>query len=139
MSDLRTETRVDPAGAPKAPDGPFAPENFTTMLLMALVGIVGGLVSFYRKWKEGHVRAFNVLEFIGEIVVSGLCGVVSWWIFKGASVNEYLTAAGVAIVGHMGTRAIFIAERAVETMVTRRADAVSPLPTPPADVPEEPK
>lgn len=70
-------------------------------------------MAFYKKWKEGNVRAFNITELVGELLVSGFCGVVSFWLFKGLGVNEYLTAAGVAIVGHMGARAMFLAEKAL--------------------------
>lgn len=110
-----------PATKTQAPDGPLSSGQVGPTLLMAAVAMIGGVLSFYRKWKEGKVRAFNITEFIGEVVVSGVCGVVGYWFLKGFDVNPYLTAAGVAVIGHMGTRAIFITEQALEKLLDRKA------------------
>lgn len=56
----------------------------------------------------------NISELIGEMLVSSFVGLVTFWICKSYGVNEYLTAAGVAIAGHMGTRALFLAEQWIE-------------------------
>jgi uncharacterized membrane protein (DUF4010 family) len=78
------------------------------------VAAAGGAVSFYQKVKAGKVRAFNVTEFIGEIFTSAFVGLVTFWICKYYGVGEYMTAAAVAITGHMGARAIFLAEQFIE-------------------------
>jgi hypothetical protein len=91
--------------------GPFVANNFWPTVWMAAVALTGGAVSFYQKVKNGNARAINITEFIGEMFTSAVVGVVTFWICKGFGVNEYLTAAGVAITGHMGARAIFIAEQ----------------------------
>lgn len=98
-------------------DDPFSHKNLIATAYMAAVAGAGGLVSFYQKVKAGKVRAFNVVEFVGEIVISGAVGILTYWICKGLEVNEYLTVAGVAITGHMGARAIFVAETKIEEMV----------------------
>jgi hypothetical protein len=113
------EIRQDPTLTGR--EGPLSSDQAVPTLIMAAVAMIGGALSFYRKWKEGKVRAFNITEFVGEIVVSGVCGVVGYWVLKGFDVNPYLTAAGVAIIGHMGTRAIFIAEQFIEKVVDRKA------------------
>lgn len=105
-------------------DDPFSTKNLIAAGYMAAVASIGGIVSFYQKVKVGKVRAFNVVEFVGEIVISGIVGVLTYWICKGLEVNEYLTVAGVAITGHMGTRAIFIVESKVETFL----DTISKTP-----------
>lgn len=117
---MAAEVRVNPAA--KHQEGPFSPDQMGPTLTMAAIAMIGGILSFYRKWKEGKVRAFNITEFVGEIVVSGVCGVVGYWLLQGFEVNPYLQAAGVAIIGHMGTRAIFIAEQAVEKLVERKTN-----------------
>lgn len=116
-----SEVKTEVVQINKAPAGPFSQENFGPTVIMAMVAIVGGGLAFYRKWKEGHVRAFNFVELIGELAVSGGAGLVAYWMFKGFGVNEYLTAAGVGIIGHMGSRAIFMAEQAVEKIVEKKA------------------
>lgn len=94
-----------------AENGPFVAKNLWPTVWMATVALAGGAVSFYQKVKAGNARAFNITELIGEMFTSAVVGVVTFWICKGFGVDEYLTAAGVAITGHMGARAIFIAEQ----------------------------
>ena len=104
-----TET---PATPPVVADtGPLDPSQIIPTLVMLLIGAAGGFVAFYRKWKDGHVRAFNVTELLGELLVSGLCGIGAYWVCKGLEVNPWLTAATVGVIGHMGSRAVFMAEQ----------------------------
>lgn len=102
--------------------GPFDWKNLIPTIWMLLVAGAGGAVSWYGKVKAGHARAFNLTELIGEMLVSAFVGVVTYWICKGFGVSEWLTAAGVAISGHMGARAIFILERAIEKKVETMAE-----------------
>ena len=71
---------------------------------------LGGVVSFMRKLQHGHVRAFNVVEFIGEIVTSAFAGVITFWMCEHSGLSPLVTAAFVGISGHMGSRALFMAE-----------------------------
>lgn len=91
--------------------GPFSPQNFWPSVWMAIIGALGGLMSFYRKMKAGQTRAINVVELIGELFVSAMVGLVTYWICKSFNVDPWLTAVGAAVSGHMGTRAIFMGEQ----------------------------
>jgi hypothetical protein len=103
----------------KEPDGPLTPSQAIPTAIMFFVAMLGGFVAFYRKYKDGNARAFNFTELIGEMVVSGLCGVFAYWAFNGLGVNPWLTAAGVGIVGHMGSRALFMAEKFMQSAAER--------------------
>ena len=105
---------VTDAAKTAAESGPFVATNLVPTLWMAAIAILGGFVSFLQKVKAGKARAFNIMELAGEMLVSGFVGVVTYWLCQAYNVNPYLTAAGVAIAGHMGTRAIFIAEQWAE-------------------------
>ena len=74
------------------------------------LAILGGVVSFMRKLQQGHVRAFNIVEFIGEIVTSAFAGVITFWLCENAMLSPLVTAAFVGVSGHMGSRAIFMVE-----------------------------
>ena len=74
------------------------------------LAILGGVVSFMRKLQQGHVRAFNIIEFIGEIVTSAFAGVITFWLCENAALSPLVTAAFVGVSGHMGSRAIFMLE-----------------------------
>lgn len=91
--------------------GPLAPGQLMPTLIMFAIAAAGGFVAFYRKWKDGNVRAFNFTELVGELVVSGLCGVGAYWMCRAFEINPWMTAALVGMVGHMGSRAIFLLEQ----------------------------
>ena len=113
------EVEAAKAAAEVANGGPFSVQSLVPTLWMVGVAICGGAVSFYRKVKDGKARAFNLTEFIGEIFTSAFVGLVTFWICKFYGVGEYLTAAAVAITGHMGARAIFVTEQWIENKVKK--------------------
>lgn len=105
-------------------DDPFSWKNIIPTLWMVFVASLGGAVSFRQKVKDGHSRPWNLTEFIGEMFVSAVAGLITYWICKGVGMNEYLTAAAVAISGHMGARAFFLAERTLEQVAEKFRDRV---------------
>lgn len=84
--------------------------SFLTYGWVFALAVLGGIVSFMRKLQKGHVRAFNVVEFIGEIVTSAFAGVITFWLCENAALSPLITAAFVGVAGHMGSRAIFMFE-----------------------------
>lgn len=105
-----------------ADSSPFSMRELFPTLWMIAISATGGAVNFYHKVKSGQVRAFNLTELVGELVTSSFAGIVTFWICKSFSVNEWLTAAGVAIAGHMGTRAIFLLEKHIEKRADREGN-----------------
>jgi len=53
-----------------------SPENFGWLTYAWVFGLsaMGGLVSFMRKVKDGHARAWNIVELIGEVCTATHCG-----------------------------------------------------------------
>lgn len=98
-------------------NGPFTMQNLWPTVFMAFVAMLGGYVNFRQKMRAGKTRGWNFTELIGEMVVSAFVGVLTFWVCRGFEVNEWLTAAAVAITGHLGARAIFMVEQAVEKKV----------------------
>jgi len=93
---------------------PWSMQEIIPTLWMIAIAAFGGVVSFYHKVKAGKARPYNFVEFIGEIITSCLVGLVTFWLCKAFGVNEWLSAAGVAISGHMGARALFLLEHILE-------------------------
>lgn len=83
--------------------------------LLALgMPIAGGIVNWYARVKQGHARAFNVIELLGEVFTSAFVGL---GVFMAAQALEQplgLCAALAGVGGHMATRLLFVAEKAVE-------------------------
>ena len=106
---LSPRTEVKDSHAEKPPEGPLSVEQIVPTGIMFAVATLAGGLAYWRKWKAG--KPFSVLEFVLELLTSGVCGVVFYWIFLGLGVNEYLAAAGCAITGHMGSRSLFIGRK----------------------------
>lgn len=100
--------------------GPFVFKNLIPTLWMIGISMLGGIVHFLQKVKAGKARAINIVELFGEMMISGFVGIISYWLCKAYGINEYLTAAGVAISGHMGARAIYLLEQWIDKLVKAR-------------------
>lgn len=74
------------------------------------LAMLGGAASFVRRVRNGEAKYYNIIELIGELVVSAFAGLVTFFLCRSAGFNEMLTAAFIAISGHMGTRIIFMFE-----------------------------
>lgn len=85
-----------------------------TWALALCMGIGGGIVNWYAKLKAGHVRAFNIVELVGEIFTSGFVGLGVFMFLDSWNQPSGLCAAAAGVAGHMATRLLFAIERAVE-------------------------
>ena len=74
------------------------------------LSMLGGAASFVRRVRSGEAKYSNIVELIGELVVSSFAGFVTFFLCRSAGFDEMLTAAFIAISGHMGTRVIFMFE-----------------------------
>lgn len=92
------------------PEKDPASYSLLTYAWVFALAILGGVVNFMRKLQAGHARAFNVVEFIGEIVTSAFAGVLTFWMCEHAQISPLMTAAFVGVSGHMGSRTIFMLE-----------------------------
>lgn len=92
------------------------PSNYSLLTYLWVVGLsaMGGAVNFARKLKAGTARAFNITEFIGELITSGFAGLLTFWLCEAADLNKLLSAVLIGISGHMGSRAIYRIEKWAE-------------------------
>lgn len=93
-----------------------------TWLLAVGMAIIGGLVNWWTRVRNGSARALNIIELIGEIVTSGFVGVLVFMLLDALDQPLGVCAAASGVGGHMATRLLFLAERHIEawlsTMVT---------------------
>jgi len=73
----------------------------TTILLATFGGIVNHITTMRKK-----KAAFKVRELAFDIIVSTFAGLITFYFCEAASIDGPLSAALIAISGHMGTRAI---------------------------------
>lgn len=95
--------------------------DWFTWLWVVGLSVLGGVVSFYQKMKQGHVRPFNFAEFVGELAVSGLVGIITFLLCKEWGLSEVFSAALVGITAHMGSRAIMLFERYLERFFDKKS------------------
>ena len=74
---------------------------------IVFLSILGGLAAFVRKMRDQQARAWNLAELIGEIVISGLAGVIVAHLCQWQQFPEPLMYALTGIGAHMGSRALF--------------------------------
>ena len=74
------------------------------------LAMLGGAASFVRRVRSGQAKYSNIVELVGELVISAFAGLVTFFLCRSANFDEMLTAAFIAISGHMGTRIIFMFE-----------------------------
>lgn len=86
--------------------------------LASCLAAVGGAVQYLNQIDKLGLK-FNILKFLLEIFTSGFVGVVSFMLCDSAGFGWELTAAVVAISGHMGARAILL----IETQLVRRYES----------------
>jgi predicted CDP-diglyceride synthetase/phosphatidate cytidylyltransferase len=70
----------------------------------------GGVVSYLRKRKLGIIPRFSFTGFIGELATSAFSGMVTFFLCESANLDAMLSAALIAISGHMGSKGIFFIE-----------------------------
>lgn len=85
-----------------------------TWMLALGMAFGGGAVNWYAKVKQGHARAFNIIELIGEIFTSGFVGLGVFMLMAAVDQPAGICAAAAGVGGHMATRLLFAIERAIE-------------------------
>lgn len=97
-----------------------SPESFGLITYAWVLGlsILGGIAAFSAKVKSGEARLWNFTELVGEMTTSAFAGIVTFYLCTWSSFSPLLTAAMVGIAGHMGSRAIFLIEKAFENKLS---------------------
>jgi CHASE2 domain-containing sensor protein len=88
--------------------------SWATWALAFGMSVAGGLINWRARVKQGHVRAFNVIELVGEIFTSAFVGLGVFMVTNALGQPTGLCAAMAGVGGHMATRLLFAFERAVE-------------------------
>lgn len=98
---------------------PHPPANewaeFVTWAWMIGISLLGGFVSFVRKVRSNHARAWNFTEFVGEIFTAALAGIITANLCQWLGYPPSLTYALTGIGAHMGSRALFKLEALFDT------------------------
>lgn len=96
-----------------------SPELYGVLTYTWVIGIaaLGGVTSFVSKVQRGEARAFNIIELVGELFISAFAGVITFYLCELVELPPLASAACVGIVGHMGSRGMFVLEKTVERIL----------------------
>lgn len=94
--------------------------GWATWLWVSSFSIAGGVASFFMKLKRGEVRIFNLVELAGELFISWFVGVVTFLLCEGYGLDPIYSAGLIGVTAHMGSRALYLAEKALARSVERR-------------------
>ena len=104
------------------PNGGLDVDTALSWLFLILLSLWGGWASFVRKMREGHARAWNITELVGELVISGFTGIVTAHLCDAAGAPGALKYALVGIAAHMGSRALVRFESVLNAKLNLPAD-----------------
>lgn len=94
----------------------FISSTVTPYAWVLLLSFWGGMAGYIGKIKQGHCR-FSVSELVGEVVISGFVGIITYLICQSSGIDPLLSAALVGISAHMGSQAIFMMEKFLQNKV----------------------
>lgn len=77
---------------------------------VAFLSIFGGTAYNVKKIKDGHLKRFSISEWVGDIVIAGFIGLMTYYLCMYSGVNQAMTGVLVGICSHQGTRGIAIIE-----------------------------
>lgn len=98
------------------------PMTYSLLTYIWVIGlsIWGGIAGYIRKLRTGVNTRFQLTDLIGEVVISGLVGVVTFWLCEASAINPLITAAMIGVSAHMGSRAIIMGELWVQSFFDRK-------------------
>ncbi len=91
------------------------PTNYEliTYFWVLLIATWGGMAHNIKKIKTGDIKRFSIAEMIGDIVIAGFIGIMTFFLCEYADLPQILTAAFVGITGHQGTRGMAFIEKLI--------------------------
>jgi hypothetical protein len=90
------------------------PSNYSMLTYMWVLGLSawGSLVQVIRRATDQELTLKMKLQFIiAEVTISTFAGMVTFFLCEWAQMDKMLSAAFIAISGHMGARAIILTEK----------------------------
>ncbi len=82
--------------------------------MILMLGALGGLVNRLQKLAgvtNPPPLKVVAVRILADMITSGFCGLLAFWICEHFMIPPLLTAAVIGISGHMGSRVLFLAEK----------------------------
>ena len=91
------------------------PQNYSFITYLWVIGMamLGGVAHNVKKLKNGTLKRFSFSELIGDLIISGFLGIVTFFLCEYAGLDRMLSAALVGMSAHQGTRGIYFIEELI--------------------------
>ncbi|MGP1485642.1 MAG: phage holin family protein [Campylobacter sp.] len=73
--------------------------KYSPLAYVIILSIWAGTAQTIRRVRKGEIKFFSLREWIGDIVISGFIGVVTYFFCRYSQMDEYLSA----VCGNLGT------------------------------------
>jgi len=95
-----------------------------TYAVIAGIAMLGGLVARlqYMIGHASHCWKCATVRICVEMLTSAFCGILVFWICEAVALPLLMTCALAGICGHMGSRALFLAERILVRKLNQYSD-----------------
>lgn len=93
--------------------------SLLTYLWVATLSIWGGVAHYIRKIKANKRKAFSIAELLGDIIISGFIGILTFFLAQSANIDNLMTAFLIGISSHMGARGLAILEEIAEKKINK--------------------
>lgn len=91
------------------------PQNysFITYVWVFAMAMLGGVAHNIKKIKNGTLKRFSFSELVGDLIISGFLGLITFFLCEYADIDRLLSAAFIGMSAHLGTRGIYFIEEIV--------------------------
>lgn len=90
-----------------------------TYVWVSVLSLWGGIAGYIRKLKSGVAARFSISEIIGDVVISGFVGLITFFICEEYGLSKMQSAVMIAISAHMGCRALFTIDNAIDNALDK--------------------
>ena len=92
------------------------PSSYSLLTYLWVLGlsIWGGIAGYIRRVRTDNKAHFSLAELVGEIVISGFVGILTFYFCASANITGVLAYAFTGIAGHMGSRGLYFLEALVK-------------------------
>lgn len=99
----------------------FQIESLWVWVWVLLISFWAGTVSMIRKIRLGETR-FSLAQWLGELIISGFIGFMTYYLCIHADIAEPLTAVCVGVSSYMGTKSLDILSKIISSKIEKYID-----------------
>ena len=91
--------------------------SWLTYLWIGVLSVLGGTAQTIRRIRSKKLKHFSISEWIGDVIVAGFLGVITFYLCEYSGIEQPLTAALVGIASHQGTKGLMALEQLLNRII----------------------